>query len=68
MPPAVNTEYLDLRFIVLTSNMCERLFSKAGCALSDRRKSLAPVNFEQQIYLHANANLWDLREVDKLVQ
>ena len=36
--------YMDTRFILPTSNACEQLFSKAGCTLSDRRKSLIPAN------------------------
>lgn len=49
--------YMDTRFIIPTSNICERLFSKTGYALSDRRKRLLPQNFEQQVFLHANAHL-----------
>lgn len=41
-----NPQYIDLRFLVPTSNKCERTFSKAGCALSDRRTSLCLVRFE----------------------
>jgi len=66
-PISTNSEYIDTRFIVPTSNMCERLFSKAGYALNDRRKRLSPMNFEWQIFLHANSNLWSLRDVDKLI-
>lgn len=60
--------YLDLRFIVPTSNMCERLFSKAGHALSSRRMSILPSNFEAQIFLHINRNLWNTSDVMKAMK
>ena len=53
-----DTKYLDLSFLTPTSNMCERLFSKAGHALSDRRRGLSPASFESQIFLHVNRDLW----------
>ena len=31
--------YMDTRFIVLTSNLCERLFPVSGLGLSARRKT-----------------------------
>ncbi len=52
--------FIDSRFLFPTSNICERLFSKAGYALSDRRRRIAPMNFEQQIFLHANRSMWDM--------
>ncbi len=33
-------KYMDYRFIMPTSNICERLFSVVGHALTDRRKVL----------------------------
>lgn len=38
------SNYLDLRFILPTSNFCEHLFSLAGYAVSDRRMALLPSN------------------------
>ncbi len=40
-----NVTYLDTRFRIPTYNICERLFSKAGHALSIRRKK----NFTSQV-------------------
>jgi len=51
-------KYMDTRFIIPTSNDCERLFSKVGFLLNDRRKSILPSNLESQIFLHANNDLW----------
>ena len=56
-------KYMDLRFIALMSNICERLFSVAGYALSDRRQGINPSNFEKQLFLHANSHLWGLDEL-----
>ena len=58
---------MDLRFIRPTSNMCERLFSVAVYALNDRRKSVLPVNFERQLFLHADSHLWGISDVKNLV-
>ncbi len=55
--------YIDMRCIVPTSNMCERLFSKAGYTLNDRRQGTLPANFEAQMFLHANCSLWGPAEV-----
>ena len=55
--------FLDTRFILPTSNICERLFSKAGFALSDRRKSIHPAALEEQMFLHINSSLWNIDDV-----
>jgi len=59
--------YQSVNFLLPTSNICERLFSKAGFVLSDRRKSLSPVAFEQQMFLHCNSAHWDINDVNDLV-
>ena len=59
-------QYTDTRFCVPSSNVCERLFSKAGYALSDRRKSITPANLESQIFLHFNRDLWGAADVNLL--
>ena len=64
---STNPNYMDLRFIVPTSNLCERLFSRAGYALGDRRKSISPMNFEQQIFLNANSYLWSVADLNEVV-
>lgn len=60
--------YVDMRFILPTSNLCERLFSIAGYAMSDRRKNMLPANFESQLFLHINARLWGIQEVHEILQ
>ena len=51
-------QYVDPRFILPTTNICERLFSVAGNALSDRRQGILPANFEKQMFLKVNQELW----------
>lgn len=60
-------KYMNLHFLHPTSNMCERLFSVAGYALSDRTKSIVPMNFERQISLHVNSHLWNVDSVNSLL-
>ncbi|RHY05928.1 hypothetical protein DYB37_012316 [Aphanomyces astaci] len=59
--------YMDCRFIRPTSNMCERFFSWAKYALNDRRRGTSPQNFEQQMFLKVNSDLWDVSDVAGLV-
>ena len=57
--------YRDVRFVVPTSNMVERLFSKAKLVYTDRRQSLLPINFEMVLFLAVNQCLWDAKLVDE---
>lgn len=60
------TSYGDMRFLLPTSNVCERLFSKAGHVLNDRRKGLLPANLECQLFLHMNRDLWSAKDLAKV--
>ena len=53
-----NSAYYDCRFLVPSSNIAERLFSKTGDAYSAKRQRLLPINLEMQIFLHVNQGLW----------
>ena len=59
--------YIDTRFIVPHSNMCERFFSKAGYTFSDRRKLMLPANLEEQLFLHTNSRFWGIDDVNHVV-
>jgi len=59
--------YINARFILPTSNICERFFSVAGYALNDRRMSMDPTNFEQQMFLYANSEYWDIEDVNSII-
>ncbi len=64
---STESKYMDLRFIVPTSNMSERLFSTARFALTSRRRSTIPASFEKQMFLHANSQLWGVEDVNMIV-
>ncbi|KAG7346544.1 hypothetical protein IV203_005612 [Nitzschia inconspicua] len=56
--------FMDLHFIVPTSNMCERLFSEAGYGLNSRRMRTLPSNFESQLFLRTNKTFWGMAEIN----
>ncbi len=62
-----NSSYMDIRFLLPTSNICEHLFSIAGYSLTDRSKAISPLNFGQQLFLQANKALWTIEDVNKIV-
>ena len=61
-----NTEYQNLAFLLPTSNICERMFSKAGYSLTKRGKSTAPATFEQQMFLRVSQSLWDISDIAEI--
>ena len=58
------SDFLDFRFMLPSSNICERFFS---IALSNRRKSILPCNFEQQMFLHSNYHLRSIKGINEIV-
>ena len=60
--------YMDCRFLCPTSNLCERFFSSAKFAIGDRRCRMTPKNFEEQLFLRANSNLWSLEDVQEMMR
>jgi hypothetical protein len=63
---SLQKEYIDLRLLIPTSNICERLFSRSGYALNERRLSILPVNAEAQVFLHLNMDLWNIDTLKEL--
>ena len=59
-------KYRDTRYVLSSSNICEKSFSKAGFALSDRRKGVNPMNIEAQLFLHCNRGLWNVSDLNEL--
>ena len=62
-----SVQYLDSRFILATSNICERLISKVRHTLNDRLTAMLPLNLESQIFLIVNRDLQGLEDLSKLV-
>ena len=54
------SQYVDLRFIRPTSNICERLFNVSKMALPDTRKRLLPSSLEMQLFMKLNRHLCDI--------
>ena len=63
----INEEYCDLTYVPPTSNIVERLFSKARLVLTDYRKSMTPYTFECVMFLKMNQEYWDLDVVANMV-
>ncbi len=59
--------FIDSSFLFPTSHVCDLLLSEAGYALSDRRRRIAPMNFEQQIFLHADRTKLDIADLSILL-
>jgi hypothetical protein len=53
--------------VLPTSNICERLFSKAGLIFRDHRKSMLPRTLETLLFLSINRRLWDEECVFRVV-
>ena len=58
--------YVDLNFVVGTSDIVERLFSAAGLILTDLRSSMLPINAEALLFLKVNRMYWDFETVMKI--
>jgi hypothetical protein len=57
------TKYVDLQFLLSTSNVVERLFSLARLSLTDQRKRMSPIVFEAMLYLQKNREYWSVIDV-----
>ena len=58
---------MDCRFLVPTSNLMERLFSRAGYAYDDMRWKIQLIYLEEQLFLMSNKRLWDLSFVNEVL-
>lgn len=61
--PITTKSYINTSFIPPTSNICERLFSKAKIIYGSQRHRLDVESFECQLYLHVNREYWDVNTV-----
>jgi hypothetical protein len=53
-----DSEYHPTWHVLPTSNVCERLFSRAKLVFSERRKRMSPETLEIILYLFCNYELW----------
>ena len=57
--------YRPTEHVFPTSNIVERLFSRAKLVISDLRSSMTPQHLEIAIYLRYHHNLWNVETVEK---
>jgi hypothetical protein len=56
---SIQNNYEDLNFIIPTSNIVKRLFSSCAMGLTDYRRFLLPIHFEEVMYFIFNRQFWD---------
>ena len=61
------SNYIDLKFVLPTSNIVERLFSMAKFILTDSRKHMHPSNFEKIIFLRVNSSYWGVHTLSSFM-
>jgi hypothetical protein len=54
-------KYINVNFIPPGSVIVESLFSMVGHMFDQRRLSSSPVHVEEQVFLRANRNLWNMK-------
>jgi len=59
--------YIDLSFIPSTTNVVERLFSRAKLYYTPLRKRMTPRNLEVLVFLHCNRSLINVQILSKYV-
>ena len=57
---------MNIDWIPTTSNIVERLFSRAKLYLTSLRASMEPRTLEAMLYLHCNQDLWDQSLINAL--
>ena len=63
-----DAEYINVGFIVGTSNSVEHLFSAAKLILADHRKSMLPIMFEAVLFLKKSWMFWDVQMVASTIK
>ncbi|RLN92817.1 hypothetical protein BBJ28_00025410 [Nothophytophthora sp. Chile5] len=58
--------YMDVLFVLPTSNECERFFSSVKLVYSDLRKSMDIATLEKVMLLRYNADFWDVYTVERV--
>ena len=65
---AKKSNYACLNHVSATSNVVERLFSRAKLVMTDQRRSMDPSTLEAILMLRYNHDIWDVYLLDSLVQ
>ena len=59
---------MDTEWFPITSNICERLFSKCKLTIGFLRGALSPLNLELLLFLSVNKDLWELNTVAECME
>ena len=62
-----SSKYVDTRFVLETSNVCEQLFSKAKHIMTPTRRRMDPSTLESILLLKINSDLWDAELVQEIL-
>ena len=60
------SKYRSTLHVSATSNVVERLFSRAKLVMSDHRKHMDPSTLEMLLMLRMNKDLWDEKTVESI--
>lgn len=58
------SKYRSMKHVSPTSNVCERIFSRAKLIMRPHRKHMSPFHLEMLIFLRCNKVLWDETTVE----
>jgi len=61
------SKYVDTRFSSGTSNVCERLISKAKHIMTPTRRRMGPSTLEAILLLKIISDLWDAELIQKIL-
>ena len=64
----LKSKYRPMHHIASTSNIVERLFSRAKLIMRPHRKLMSPYHLELLIFLRSNRDLWNEETVDKAIK
>ena len=62
-----SSKYRSTKHVCSTTNMVERLFSRAKLVMTDLRRSMYPRNLEMLMFLRTNRHLWDEAVVQRAI-
>ena len=58
--------YLTMSWIPGTSNVCDRIFSRAKLNVGYLRHNMSPMHLEAELFLFVNKKFWDAKTVSQL--
>jgi hypothetical protein len=58
------SKYRSTKHVAPTSNVCERIFSRAKLVMRPHRKHMSPFHLEMMIFLRCNKGLWNEATVE----